>query len=53
MTNRQLVDWYVYALTGGVNAVIDWRCIHDQDKALAAHNYRGTVNECWAAALRL
>lgn len=48
MTNRQLVDWYVYALTGDVNAVIDWRCIHDQDKALAAHNYRGTVNECWA-----
>lgn len=47
MNNYDLTAWYIYALTGAVDTVIDWRCIHDQDKALPAHNYRGTLAECW------
>lgn len=39
--------WYIYALTGSVDTVIDWRCIHDQRKDLPAHNYRGALFELW------
>lgn len=45
MTNYQLAEWYVWALTGNINTVMDWRLIHDQNAALPAHNYRGTLAE--------
>lgn len=49
MTDRyNLAAWYVHTLTGDVNTPIDWRCIHDQRKDLPAHNYRGTLAECWS-----
>lgn len=43
---------YVLALTGDANAVLDWRCIHDTDKAVPAHNYRGTLTEVWQTLVR-
>lgn len=48
MTNQQLAIWFVFALTGDVNTVVDWRCIHDQRKDLPAHNFRGTLADTWA-----
>lgn len=35
--------WFIAQLTGAADSVLDWRCIHDKDKALPAHNYRGTL----------
>ena len=43
--NIELTKWFVNALTGDQNTVIDWRCIHDKRKDLPAHNYRGTFDE--------
>lgn len=45
MTDRNLANWFVQALTGDVNTVMDWRCIHDQRKDLPAHNFRGSLAE--------
>ena len=35
---------FVNALGGGV---FDWRCIHDQNKAIPAIPFRGTLEKCW------
>lgn len=45
--NKQLAEWFVHALTGNTNSVMNWRCIHDQRKDLPAHNYRGTIADLW------
>lgn len=45
--NYDLAAWYVQSLTGSQETVMNWRCIHDKDKALPAHNYRGTLREVW------
>lgn len=37
--------WFIHALTGDVNTVLDFRCIHDQKKDLPAHNFRGSLSE--------
>lgn len=47
MNNYELTATYVQALTGSVDTVMDWRCIHDQRKDLPAHNYRGTLAEVY------
>lgn len=40
---------FANALTYGRvdTAIIDWRAIHDKDKALQAIPFRGTLAECW------
>lgn len=43
----QQASAYVIALTGDINAVIDWRCIQDKDKSAPAILYRGTLQQCW------
>lgn len=45
MTDLKLTAWYIETLTGDVNTIIDWRCIHDQRKDLPAHTYRGTLSD--------
>lgn len=52
MTDFNLANWFIYALTGSTETVIDWRCIHDTDKGLPAHNYRGTLREMWVTLER-
>ncbi len=44
MTDPNLTNWFIHTLTGDVNTPMDWRCIHDTDKAQPAHNYRGTFD---------
>ncbi len=41
----EMVRAYVNALTGSPDTVMDWRCINDQNKGVAAHTMRGTINE--------
>ena len=48
MTDRNLANYFVQTLTGDVNTVMDWRCIHDQRKDLPAHNFRGSLTEVMA-----
>lgn len=48
MTDFNLASQYVIALTGNVDAIIDWRLIHDQRKDLPGHNYRGTLQQVWS-----
>lgn len=48
MTDFNLASWYVFALTGNTEAVIDWRLIHDTNKEVPAHNYRGTLRDMWS-----
>ena len=48
MKNYDLTAWYIQTLTGSVDTVIDWRCIHDKRKDLPAHTYRGTLAEMWS-----
>lgn len=31
----------------GIDAVVDFRLIHDTDKGIAAHHYRGTLQSLW------
>lgn len=38
---------HVIALTGSVDTPINWRCIHDTDKGIPAHNYFGTLSQVW------
>jgi hypothetical protein len=45
--NYDLAAWFIHRLTGSVDTVIDWRCIHDKDKARPAHNYRGNLAYIW------
>lgn len=45
MENKQYTEWFVYALTGNANTVIDWRCIHDKDKGKQGVNIRGSLAE--------
>lgn len=41
---------FVAAFAGDPStAVIDWRAIHDTDKAVAAIPFRGTLAECWSS----
>lgn len=39
---------YVVALTGNIEAVLDWRCLHDTNKGLPGHARRGTLQQWWA-----
>lgn len=39
--------YFVEALTGSADTVMDWRCIHDQRKDLPAHNFRGSIDQVW------
>lgn len=41
----ELAQWYITALTGHPDTIMDWRCINDKNKAVAAHNLRGTLRE--------
>lgn len=45
--NRQLTESYVYALTGDVNTIMDWRLIHDTDKGQYGQNIRGTLADVY------
>ena len=45
MIDLNLSAYFVQALTGDANTVMDWRCIHDQRKDLPAHNFRGSLAE--------
>lgn len=38
---------HVVALTGSIDSVINWRCIHDVDKGVPAHVYHGTLEQVW------
>lgn len=44
----ELAQSYITALTGHPDTICDWRCIHDTNKATAAHNMRGTISEVFA-----
>lgn len=39
---------FVIALTGDANTIMDWRAIHDTDKAVPAWNYRGSLLSVWS-----
>lgn len=41
----ELAQWYITALTGNPDTPCDWRCIHDTNKGVAAHNMRGSIRE--------
>lgn len=43
MTDLNLTRWFIEALTGSPDTVMEWRCIHDKRRDLPAHNYRGTL----------
>lgn len=47
-TPFDLTSWFVHMLTGSPDTVMDWRCIHDTDGGVPAHNFRGTLSQCWA-----
>jgi len=40
---------FIDALTLGnsASAIVNWRCIHDQNKGIPAHTFRGTLAEHW------
>lgn len=45
-------DWnlassYIHALTGNAEEVCDFRCIHDTNKGLPAHTFRGSLRQQW------
>ena len=42
-----LAQAYVTALTGDPHTIMDFRCIHDTNKAIPAHNHRGTLQQVW------
>lgn len=48
MNDFNLASWYVFALTGNADTIMDWRVIHDKNKEIPAHNYRGSLRDCWA-----
>lgn len=45
--NLQLAQSYIQALTGSVDTVMDFRCIHDKDKSQQGRPLRGTLAQCW------
>lgn len=45
--DKQLTEWFIERLTGSKDSVIDWRCISNSDKGIAAHNKCGTITELW------
>lgn len=47
MNQYELATAYITALTGDVNSVLDFRCIHDTRKDIPAYNFRGTLHEVW------
>lgn len=47
MQSFDLASAYVTALAGDVNAVMDFRCLHDTDKGLPGHAKRGTLSDLW------
>lgn len=47
MIDQNATRWFIYQLTGSVDTQIDWRCIHDTNKEVPAHNYRGSIDEIW------
>lgn len=47
MNNYDLAATYVQTLTGDINAVVDFRAIHDQRKDVPAHHFRGTLAQLW------
>lgn len=48
MKNYDLAAWFIQTLSGDVNNIMEWRCIHDQRKDLPAHNHRGTLADMWS-----
>ena len=46
--NYDLAQAYVAALAGSVDAVMDWRALHDTDKSLPGHAKRGTLAQMWS-----
>lgn len=47
MQNFEQAQAYIYALTGSVDTVMDWRCIHDTIKGSPAYPARGNLAQCW------
>lgn len=45
--NLQITQSYIQALTGDINSIVDFRCIHDTRKDVPAHNFRGTLQELY------
>lgn len=43
---------YVTALTGDANAVIQWRGIHETNKAVPAYNRAGSLMQVWAELIQ-
>ena len=43
MDNYQTTQAYITALTGEINTVMDFRCIHDTDKSVPGKAIRGTL----------
>lgn len=43
----QAAAQYVQALTGNPDTPMDWRTLHDTDKAALGHNLRGTLTQVW------
>lgn len=45
MIDTNQTQWFIHTLTGDVNTIMDWRAIHDTNKALPAHNFRGSLSQ--------
>lgn len=45
MIDTSQTQSFIQALTGDVNTPIDWRCIHDKDRARPGHNFHGALSE--------
>ena len=45
--NYNLTAWYIHQLTGSVDTVIDWRCIHDKDAGVQGRNIRGKLSDVY------
>lgn len=45
--NFEIAQSYIFSLTGDINSVVDFRCIHDTRKDIAAHHFTGTLRHYW------
>lgn len=49
--NYNLTAWFIYQLTGSVDTVVDWRCIHDKDAGVQGKNIRGKLTDVYEQLL--
>lgn len=47
MSDKKLTEWFIHTLSGDPNSIMEWRCIHDKDRGVSAHNFKGALAETW------